>query len=179
MLSTFTLLCTNLQHISFCKIETLSICKRKTSLNILRTLDFTSYVGFSYTEQFSTSLQTPNGCPTFQFNPDTTRSYGQIPQVKGSVSEDCLSPPTRHFRCQSKSRWAPALLTNWYKSKIPKPSPLSFTNLPKQLTELQKQFTTRLPVYCRRLQLRKNHMEEIHRERYVERKAEPPCPFLT
>lgn len=104
----------------FCKIETLPICERKTSLSILRTLDFTSYVGFSYTEQFSNSLQTSNGCPTFQFNPDTTQSQGQIPQVKGSVTEDCLSPPTRHFRCQSKSRWAPALLTNWYKSKIPK-----------------------------------------------------------
>lgn len=58
---------------------------------------------YSHATVTLTTCVTPAGCPTTQFHSDTiTRRELQIPQVEGSVLQDCLLSPYPHlyFRCQ-------------------------------------------------------------------------------
>lgn len=47
---------------------------------------------------------TSAGCRGIQVSSDATRKQHQIPQVKSSVPQDCLSPPTPHFRLQTRGK---------------------------------------------------------------------------
>lgn len=73
-------------------------------------------------------------------------------------------PNTHTSAARYKARLSPVLLTNWLKSEVPMTLPLSFMNVPEQLTELKETFY-RLLVHCKRTQLRSSQMEKIHKTR--------------
>lgn len=84
----------------------------------------------------TSSSATLAGCPTAQL--DLTLSAGrqhQIPQVTGSVLQECPHPPLRH---QSLVPSSAVLLTSCCKSEIPATPSSASVNLLEWLTELQK-----------------------------------------
>ena len=106
-------------------------------------------VGFFSTP--SSNSQTPAKYPTIQLNSDTIWSQCQIPQVKGSVPQDCGSH-SPNSDTNHKSNLPPVLLTNlavdW-----------SFQQpLLEWLTE-----TFYLTVGQKRIELRKSQVEKMHR----------------